>query len=244
MLNGITPPPWIADLPIDHRGYPVPAEASWTEDGLPLISVVATERKVALALRRACAVCGHHMPKGQPVYRAFAQSDAAQIRGYERELSQDVAGPLHQSCVLYSAIICPYLRERTSRLGKNNKINPGSRRGSLAAVMGFRDMSLLLFAGPHEFLSEDAPVPHVGYIDLADDIKYRDGTELVDRYHAAVKSDRNLIGPSAQRAYWRTENDLRALGLELRSAFLRLNTRTADYQMLLHPNTRYAGFYL
>lgn len=244
MIDTITPPPWIADLPVDHRGFPVPAEAGWTEEGEPRIALVATDRKVALALQRACAVCGHHIPKGQLLYRAFAQSDAAQIRGYERKLSQDLAGPLHKSCVLYSAIVCPYLRERTSRLGKESMISPGARRGTLAAVMGFRDMSLLVFAGRHEFLSEDAPVPHIGYIELADDIKYRDGTELITQYHEAVAADSAIIDASAPRSYWRTEGELQALGCELADAVQKLNSQGPDYDMILHPATRYVGFYL
>jgi hypothetical protein len=244
MPTTVEPPPWITELPTDSRGFPVPAEAGWAESGEPKIALVATDRKVALAMRRACAVCGRHMPKGRPVYRAFAQSDAAQIRGFERESTQDLAGPLHKSCVLYSALVCPYLRERTSRIGKDSMIGPGERRGTRAAVMGFRDLSVLLFAGPHEFLAEDAPVPHIGYLQLCDDIPYRDGEELLERYREAVEADREFIDLSIERLYWRTEADLRKLGRLLRDDFTKLNTRTADYQMLIAPSARYVGFHM
>jgi hypothetical protein len=74
------------------------------------------DRTIALAMRRACALCGYPMPAGTNVYRAFAQGDAAVIRMHQREHSHDLAGPLHLSCVLYSAIVCPFLREKTARM--------------------------------------------------------------------------------------------------------------------------------
>ena len=239
----VVPPPWIADLPTDRRGFFVPAEAGWPEDGEPAIAVVETARKVGLAIWRPCAVCGHHMPRGQPVYRAFSQVDAAQIRGYEREQSQDLSGPLHKSCVLYSAMVCPYLRERTSRLGKASMIKPGARRGTLAAVMGFRDMALLLFAGPHQPLAPGAPLPHVGYLGLCDDIKYRDGDELADLYADAVDADSALIDVSAERNYWR-HDDMPALERRLWDELTQIARRPVDYKMTMYPANPYVGFYL
>jgi hypothetical protein len=91
----------------------------------------------------ACSVCGFVMPKGNLVYRAFALSDALHIREFERERSHDDAGPLHHSCILYSAIVCPYLR-RDGRLGKDSKINPGAQRGRRAGIMSFKDMGLMV----------------------------------------------------------------------------------------------------
>lgn len=122
-------PAWIDDLPRDERGFPVPAEVGWTA-GAPRLSSVSTERKIALGFRRACAVCGYLLPQGSRVYRAFAQGDAAVIRSDQRERAMDPSGPLHKSCVLYSAMTCPHLREKTSRLGSDNAINPGARRGT------------------------------------------------------------------------------------------------------------------
>jgi hypothetical protein len=141
-IEDVVPPPWIADLPTDSRGFPVPAEAGWL-DGKAIFSQFSNDRTVALALRRACSVCGFVMPKGNLVYRAFALSDALHIREFERERSHDDAGPLHHSCILYSAIVCPYLR-RDGRLGKDSKINPGAQRGRRAGIMSFKDMGLMV----------------------------------------------------------------------------------------------------
>lgn len=237
-----TPPAWIADLPHDPRGFLAPAEAGW-ENGLPILSKVATDRKVALGMRRACAVCGFAMPKGNNVYRAFAQSDAAHMRQFERERSHDLGGPLHLSCVLYSAMACPYMRERGSRLGKASEINPGARRGTRAAIMGFRDFGIMLYAEPHTFLAADAPPPHFAYLDLSEDIGYRDGAELSDRYEAAVAADQALIDMSTPRDYWTDETtELNALGKLLASDFRLLEKSVPDYQEVILGLGRYVAF--
>lgn len=234
--------PWIADLPRDARGFPVPAEAGW-DDGKPILSKVATERKVALGMRRACAVCGYEMPKGTTVYRAFAQSDAAHMRQWERQRSHDLGGPLHLSCILFSAMACPYLREKNSRLGKESMINPGERRGTRAAVMGFKDFGLLIYAAPHAFLDPTKPPPHFAYLNLVEDIGYRDGRELADRYDAALKSDAEIIDTSRDRLFWKdTETDLRQVGRLLHSDFVRLNTATPAYDQIIMGLGRYVAF--
>ncbi len=68
---------------------------------------------------------------------------------HQREHAHDLAGPLHRSCILYSAIVCPFLREKTARMNKDSKINPGGKRGSLAAILGFRDMGLMVLQRPN-----------------------------------------------------------------------------------------------
>lgn len=197
-----TPPPWIADLPKDDRGFHVPAEAGW-ESRKPIFSKFSVERTITLVARRSCAVCGYEMPVGSLVYRGFALSDAIHMRQYEREASHDNAGPLHKSCMLYSAIVCPYLRTN-GRLGKDSVINPGAERGKRAAVMGFRDLGLLIPAGSGQVLSSPGQqrLPLVAYLELADDIPYREGAELMDRYLAAVEADAEIIEMSKARLFW------------------------------------------
>ena len=198
----VQPPPWIEGIPTDHRGFPVPAEAGWGEENRPLIALVDSMRKVGLLTVRACAVCGFRMAEGRPVYRAFSQADAAQIRGYEREFSHDLAGPLHKSCTLYSVLVCPYLRQRNARLGKASTIQPGARRGTLAAVMGFQDMCLMVYARSHQFMAPNEPPPYAGYLGLVEDIKYHDGIELKDAYVSAVAEDAEHIDMTDERHYW------------------------------------------
>ena len=235
------PAPWIADLPRDRRGFPAPAEAGW-QDGEPILSKVATDRKVALGVHRACAVCGYELPTGNTVYRAFAQSDAAHMRMYERERSHDLAGPLHLSCVLYSAMACPYLREKKSRLGGGNEINPGGRRGTRAAIMGFADFGLMVYAGPHQFLDPNAPIPMFAYLGLVEDIGYRDGRELQERYEQAVIADTTVIDTSKPRLYWTdAEADRRQLVQALRSSFQTLQRSEPAFHQTVIGQGRYVA---
>jgi hypothetical protein len=197
--DGPVPAAWIDGLPRDSRGFVVPAEAGW-QVGKPILAKVDQDRKVALGMQRACAVCGYEMPKGTKVYRAFAQLDAAQIRGYQRDLAHEHSGPVHLSCILYSTMVCPYLRERTSRLAKDNDFNPGGRRGTRAAVMGFDNYGLMIpiWQGPRR----SNPGTHFAYLKLVDDIGYRDGAELTNRYIAAVRSDAEIIDTTRNRLFW------------------------------------------
>ena len=234
--------PWLEGLPKDHRGFPVPAEAGW-EKGRPVIDKVATDRKVALGMRRACAVCGFLMPQGTTVYRAWAQGDAAHMRQFEREYANDLAGPLHLSCILFSAMACPYLREKQSRLGKASLINPGGRRGTRAAVMGFANFGLLIPAHAHAFLDPAEPPPHFTYIELVDDIPYRDGAELADRYEAAIDADAELIDVTAPRFYWSdTDGDLRSLASSLKKDHGRLVRSQAAYEHVIAGMGRFVAF--
>ena len=188
---------------------------------------VAQDRKIALAMRRSCAVCGYGMPAGTTAYRAFSQADAAHMRQFETEQSHGLGGPLHLSCILYSAMACPYLRERGARLGKDSEIAPGARRGTRAAIMGFRDFGMLIYAEPHNFLDPAYPPPHFAYLELLEDIGYRDGSELLERYEAAIESDAAIIDTTGPRLFWTDDPDeLKGLGELLRSDFKKLNEQS------------------
>lgn len=222
------PAPWIASLPQDQRGFYVLAEAGW-EDGKPIFSKFSVERTVTLAVNRGCSLCGHLMPSGRNVYRAFAQGDAAHIRGYEQDHAYDPSGPLHLSCILYSAIVCPYLREKTARLGKDSTVNPGGRRGSLAAVMGFKNYGLMLAVDPPPGVQ---PMPKIGYMGLDEDIRYRDGDELRDQYAAAVLSDQTFIDTNQPRMFWTDSASDKAA---LDAATMEASTRVREHETVYGP---------
>lgn len=197
------PPPWLADLPRDPRGFLVPAEAAWFE-GAPHLSKVPIPVKVALAITRSCAICGYFLAPGEAVYRAFSQGDAAKIRMYEREFSHDMHGPAHKSCMLYSTFVCPYLREPGARLKKDSLINPGAPRGTRPAVFGFADFALLIFDGRHDPLDPSTPetMPYFGYRQVLEDIPYRSPFELLEELAAALMHDSATIDRSQPRQYW------------------------------------------
>lgn len=195
-------PPWLEGLPKDRRGFPIPAEAPW-QDGEPKLTLIGNSWKLALAFTRACAVCGYELTMGRNVYRAFSQADAAQIRGYERNITQDLGSPGHLSCMLYSAQICPYLKYPTARLGKDSLVGPGVRRGTTAAILGFKDYQVLL--PMVENLSErlsTGPGAYFAYENLIEDHRFKLGTDLAELYEQAIVVDGEHIDVASQRNYW------------------------------------------
>lgn len=178
----------------------MPAEVPWNDQGDPQLELMDPGRKLALGMRRACAVCGRQLRPGRPVYRAFSQADAAQIRMNEVRFSHDSGGPGHLSCMLYATHACPYLATPTSRLGKESKVNPGGRRGSRAAVLGFQDFRLLLHEPTGPYFSLTDLDPQFGYLELVDDMPYRTPDELIARYQAALEDDAYCA--NVRGAYW------------------------------------------
>lgn len=177
-------------------------------DGVPIFNDYSVDRTFVLAANRRCALCGFEMPEGTHVYRAFGQADAANIRLHERDHSHDLAGPLHYSCIVYSAMACPYLKEKGSRLAKDSKINPGERRGTRAAILGFQNLGVMLYAGPpDDRAAMELSFPMIAYIGLEDDIPYMNGSDLAERYPAAVERDRKIIDMSQPRMYWTDSSD-------------------------------------
>jgi hypothetical protein len=245
-LDSPTPPPWIADLPTDSRGFHVPAEAGW-ESGEPRIALVDNDRSIALALRRACAVCGYEIPPGSLFYRAWGQDDAEHIRKFERERSHDDAGPCHLSCIVYSATVCPHLRSDRARLGKSSQINPGAERGREAAMIGFERTGVLLSQWPAGRPHPRPPLPMVAYVGLRKDIKYHEGSELHHLLGKAISKDEAIIDTSESRMYWTDSLEhIAALRGLLMTEVPAVRVREPDYSILVErtaPGARNVGPY-
>lgn len=221
--NQPTAPVWLNHLERDSRGFLVPAEAPWNDDGTADLAQMDMDRALVLGFRRACAVCGYPLAEGHPVYRAFAQGDAARIRLSEFDtMAPEFSGPGHLSCMLFSVNVCPHMREPTSRLGKDSKIRPGARRGSRAAVMGFADYEVMLATAIDE--TGQTPSIYFGLVTLVDDRPYRHGSDLLPALEAAVVDDFDIIdtvhdGP----LYWgHSRSGDNALGDAVRSVSRRL----------------------
>ncbi|WP_139319511.1 hypothetical protein [Gordonia sp. CNJ-863] len=174
----------------------MPAEVSWQGD-TPVLSSTDIARGLILVVNRRCAVCGYEIPAGSNCYRAFSQADAARMRGFERERSNDYAGPAHLSCMLFSAITCPYLRDKSTLLA-NNLINPGGSRGTLATVFGFENFGVLVTG---DLFDPNQP-PMFGYYSMIADHRYREGDELAGLLEEAIVTDRPVIAASAPPLFW------------------------------------------
>jgi len=191
-------PPWMLHLSRDARGFLVPAEAPWNADGSAALAEMDVDRALILGFHRACAVCGYSLNRERPVFRAFSQGDAARIRLEQSDMAPEFSGPVHRSCILFSMIVCPYMREPTARLGKQSKIKPGGRRGTRAAVMGFDDYVVMMADA-----ATDEPPIQFGFVKLVEDRPYKHGIELLPDLDLAVQDDSKRIDVANTRPlYW------------------------------------------
>jgi hypothetical protein len=160
-------PAAVAARPRDARGYPVPAITPW-EDGEPRFAQTGVARSYLCAVDRRCSICATPIAPG-PVWRVIggpeAQAIAAALdEGREyRNAAATVEAPGHRACMLYAAVVCPYLARPTARRGQEAEavgltVHRGSSRGLGGAVVGFaeveyryRDVMLFRFAGLVEF---------------------------------------------------------------------------------------------
>jgi hypothetical protein len=163
-LADIPMPAAVAARPRDERGYPVPAITPW-QDGEPRFAATGTARSYLCAVERLCSVCGTAMAPG-PVWRVVAgpEADAIKAAGAEYvNAAATVEAPGHRVCMLYAAVVCPYLARPTARRGQPVHASglaavKGTSRGVGGAVVGFerveyryQDVVLFRFAGVCEF---------------------------------------------------------------------------------------------
>jgi hypothetical protein len=133
----------LVDLPRDNRGYPVPAEAPWV-DGVPQLADMDWPVVLIMAAHRACPVCGYLVPADEPSWRIFDQESrddmATTLRARGVVLWNQPPG--HLSCMLYSALVCPFWRTEGARMGPLTR-RTGMTRGSIATVVGFYRFGIL-----------------------------------------------------------------------------------------------------
>lgn len=192
-------------LPRDDRGFIVPAEVPWLPSK-PMLSKFDPYRTTALSFLFSCNVCGYPLSAAKPLYRIFTQRDAAFSRLDPSTDELGMAG--HLSCMLYSAMVCPFWRTPSSRLSKSSTIEPGAKRGSRPAVQGFSSISLLLPAQGNIFGAEGPDISFL-YHTLVDDIPFREPTELLPRYLELMVSESADILSGNRRSYWAGSSDER-----------------------------------
>ncbi|MEV7941877.1 hypothetical protein AB0O82_37900 [Kitasatospora sp. NPDC088264] len=181
-FDAVPMPERVGERPRDVRGYPVPAITPW-RGGEPQFALTDHERSANCALERLCSVCGGFMARG-PVWRVVGAAESAAIaaalaegRPY-RNLAPTMEGPGHRACMLYAAMVCPYLarpnaRRRATAPGGVDELTAaavrGAVRGGTGAVVGFGDYEfavtgsrvLFRFLDPVEFLPHESADEHV-----------------------------------------------------------------------------------
>jgi hypothetical protein len=102
-------PRQMANLPVDHRGFPVPWFVAW-QDGKPMFPV-ADGRKMNIAVKeQLCWVCGGALPKAR-----------ASVIGPMCAINRTISEPQsHLECARFSARNCPFLANpRMKRVPEN-----------------------------------------------------------------------------------------------------------------------------
>ncbi|WP_405012560.1 hypothetical protein [Kitasatospora sp. NBC_01539] len=148
-FESVPKPAAVEARPHDPRGYPVPAITPW-EDGAPQFALTDHGRSAACARERLCSVCNTVMPRGT-VWRVVGADESAAIadalaagRPY-RNVAPTLEGPGHRACMLYAAMVCPYLARPNARRGLSADgsdeltahVVRGRARGGAGAVVGF-----------------------------------------------------------------------------------------------------------
>ena len=138
-------PPAVRGRPHDTRGYPVPAITPWL-DGLPMFAATSTARTLICAVERRCSICG--TPLGaDALWRVVAAEEAttmvaalaASLTYVNRAGTAEAPG--HLACMLYAAMVCPYLARPNARRGADVRIGEfvatrGAARGELDGIGG------------------------------------------------------------------------------------------------------------
>ncbi len=178
MIDGIPLPAALAARPRDARGYPALAITPW-EHGVPQFAKTGTARTYICAAERRCSVCGTPMPPG-PVWRVVAGPESEAVdavladgRTYvNRAATQEAPG--HRACMLFAAMVCPYLARPNARRGAPATApgldRPrGTARGLGGAVVGFGEYEaayqdgrvLFRFSGLCEFRRHEYGLEHL-----------------------------------------------------------------------------------
>ena len=198
--------------PRDARGYPVLAITPW-RDGSPDLAVTSPARILVCAVERRCSVCGLTLGRG-PVWRVVAADEAAAIAqdptGFENAIAT-VEPPGHRLCMLYAAVVCPWLARPNARRRFDadvvaSHLSRGDRRGAVGelggAVVAFEQYEFTVgdrvefrYRGLVEFLPHLLGEEHLAELrdgTAADDASYEPGPPwlLADEEAAQVRAQR------------------------------------------------------
>ncbi|MEU6973508.1 hypothetical protein AB0A71_38475 [Kitasatospora aureofaciens] len=192
-VTDITMPSGIAERPHDDRGYPVPAITPW-EDGVPQFANTNMRRVFLCVEERRCTVCGKEMQPG-PVWRVVDGDEAEMINAVldvgKEFLNTAPTGeaPGHRTCMIYAAMVCPFLRSPEGRRGEASdmygaNLPKGDARGAGGAIVAYNDYGF-----------EQTPAgPGVVYGTPIEIINYNRAEDLQDELTAALVTDETASG--------------------------------------------------
>lgn len=199
----LTEPPWTRDLPrLERDGFQrLPSPAS-SFDSRTYPDPV---RSLALGVRRRCSLCGCSIP--DLAWHVLCETPAE----HHWELhpggvyTSPGEGPFHQSCAIFTAASCPFLRHKTSR--RKNTIPLGSVRGD-AAIVAFRRYGLAFFSKPwpDDWQRRPGFSPLWAYVEPVDTTRYATPKDLASHYYRALSDDAKIIDESTRVYFSHADN--------------------------------------
>src|SRR5437016_6199276 len=114
-MNGsVQEPPGVASLPHDQRGIPIPAHVG-RPAGQPIRITDFDQRRLFLiTAERRCTICAWKIPHDELCWYFTWPPAVAQNRssGWLMWDTSALEGFGHEECMLYSALVCPFLSDR------------------------------------------------------------------------------------------------------------------------------------
>jgi hypothetical protein len=105
LRRDVAMPRRIANLPVDHRGYPIPWFVATLNDGTRDFRVADAEKRRRAMRFERCWVCGTPLQRD----KAFVLGPMCAVNRVSAE------PPSHPDCATYSALVCPFLATPTMR---------------------------------------------------------------------------------------------------------------------------------
>ncbi|MGH3470993.1 MAG: hypothetical protein ACRDPG_02975 [Nocardioidaceae bacterium] len=135
-------PAGVAARPHDDRGFPVLAITPW-RDGSPNFAVTSPARILVCAVERRCSICGLGLGKDS-VWRVVAADEAVAIAADPVNFDNaagTVEPPGHRLCMLYAAVVCPWLARPNARRRLDAEVaglvmKRGAARGAVGEIGG------------------------------------------------------------------------------------------------------------
>lgn len=164
-------------------------------DGVPAFAETSPARILVCAVERRCSICGLLLGKG-PVWRVVGADEAVAIMtasdGFENAATT-VEPPGHRSCMLYAAVVCPWLaRPNARRRFDADVVGIAPARGDQRGAVGEVGGAVVAFAA-YEF-TVDARV-EFSYRGLVEDLPHLLGEEQLPALREAVNRDRPADDP-------------------------------------------------
>lgn len=138
MYHDTAQPPGVQALERDIRDVPIPVHVGRVAGQPARITEIDHDRRLILTALRRCTICGWKVPTNELCwYVAVPSAIDALRRANWMGSDEAIEGAGHEECLVYSAIVCPFLRDpayerRTAMRAEGRIVAPkGTQTGEM-----------------------------------------------------------------------------------------------------------------